>query len=116
MELGESFGKIGHVIIFLVALAEMGHAFSRSGGGHEATSTEVGECWKLQAPGDWLFNCLHWFDSGPVIHIITKLLNSPTVYLVFVILILLPVGKELWKVMQRKWQCRKCKKQLGKTN
>ncbi|GEM_PF-1107287 len=116
MELSESFGKIGHVIIFLVALAEMGHAFSRSGGGHEATSTEMGECWKLQAPGDWLFNCLHWSDSSPVIHFITKLLNSPTVYLVFVILILLPVGKELWKVMRRKWQCRKCKKQLGKTN
>jgi hypothetical protein len=115
MELSESFGKIGHVIIFLVALAEMGHAF-KSSGGHEAVSTEMGECAKLQVPGEWLFHYLHWSDSSPVIHFITKLLSSPTVYLVFVILILLPVVKELWRAVKRKWKCRKCKKQLGKTN
>lgn len=116
MELSESFGKIGHVIIFLVALAEMGHAFKSSGGHEETVSTEMGEGGKLQALSKWFFDYLHWSDSSPVIHFITKLLSSPTVYLVFVVLILLPIGKELWKVMRRKWQCRKCKKQLRKTN
>jgi hypothetical protein len=115
MELSESFGKIGHVIIFLVALAEMGHVFNSSGE-HETVSTEMGEGGKLQALSKWFFDYLHWSDSSHVIHFITKLLSSSTVYLVFVILILLPVGKELWKALKRKWKCRKCKKQLGKTN
>jgi len=98
LELYEKLGHIGHAIILLVALAEMGHvlhnAASTYAPNHAADHAYGGNWWQILLDG------LNWLDTSPPIHFIATVLQSPTLFLCLVLLILWPAvhawGRYTW--------------------
>ncbi len=99
LELYEKLGHIGHAIILLVALAEMGHVIHNATSGKYAAAHAAHE----SGGGMWqaLLNALHGFDNSPPMHILATLLQSPTLFVGLVLLIILPVlrawGRYEWR-------------------
>jgi len=83
LELTENIGTLAHLIVFLVALVEMGKL------AHENPAT---------------FAWLQWLDKTWPIEILTKFLVSPTTYVVLIIWFL---RKDVWKWMTRMCRCGK---------
>ncbi|OUD15562.1 hypothetical protein [Thioflexithrix psekupsensis] len=108
LELYEKLGHLGHGIIFLVALAEMGHVLHGAAkGSHGAEVTDGGHHWYQPA-----LDLLHWFDSSTLVHILASILQSPTLFLLLVLIILFPVGKAWWRFSYRRRLARKKYKAL----
>ncbi len=88
-ELHEKMGHIGHAIIFLVALAEMGHVI------HNATADKAAHAESAHAAGasGWqvFLDTLHSADSSQLMHILATLLQSPTLFVLLVMVIVFPV-------------------------
>lgn len=95
LELYEKLGHIGHAIILLVALAEMGHVIHNAtadkhgiDAAHGAPAEQAGHGWF-----DMLMSGLHWLDSSTPMHVLAALLQSPTLFVLLVMAITFPALK-----------------------